>query len=110
MVLGVSKRTVDRRRRDLNPSGTLGVRREGRRIWIWIPKAVEMSREARLRRAEARIETLEVQISRAESVFLELYRTAYGDGQDATALRIFWERVRDGGQALNHVMSSTASQ
>ena len=96
MVLGVAKRTVDRRRRDLKPSGSLWVRRQGRRVWIWIPKAVEMSLETRLRRAEARVEALEIQLSRAQSIYLELHRKAYGDGQDAAAARTFEERVRGG--------------
>ena len=94
VVLGVTERTVDRRRRDLHSSGTLWTRRDGRRVWIWIPKAVEMSLETRLCRAEARIESLEVQLSRAQAMYLELHRTAYGDDQDAAAARAFGERVR----------------
>lgn len=92
-MLGVTERTVDRRRRDLHSSGTLWVRRDGRRIWIWIPVADEMSLETRLRRTEARVETLEIQLSRAQSMYMELHRTAYGEGQDAAAARAFRERV-----------------
>ena len=84
-ALGISMRTVDRRRRDIDPRGDLGVRRYGGKIRIWVPELLEESPEARLSRMErrltqetARIRNLELQLTAAMDMFIELYASVYG--------------------------------
>ena len=54
-VLDVAVRTVDRRRKDLNPGGDLRVCRQGRNIGIWIPASVEQTPRALMREMERRL-------------------------------------------------------
>ena len=92
-MLGVDERTVDRRRGYRNPSRRLWARREGRRVYIWIPEEDELSLEVRLRRAEARVDEIERQLCCAESMNLELHRIVHGNVEDAEVVQSFRERV-----------------
>ena len=54
-VLDVAVRTVDRRRKDLNPGGDLRVLRQGRNILVWIPVSVEQTPRALMREMQRRL-------------------------------------------------------
>ena len=86
-ALGVTTRTVDRRRRDNNASGELRVRRFGNRIRVWIPARVLRSLEVQLHIVERRLEEskksnrrLQRQLRRARELFVEYGAVSEADG------------------------------
>ena len=86
-ALGVTTRTVDRRRRDINPSGDLRVRRIGNQIRVWVPARVLRSPEVQLRIVERRLEEarksnrrLQRQLRRARELFVEYGTVSEVDG------------------------------
>ena len=88
-AMGVAERTVDRRRKDLNPSGDLSVRRYAGGIRIWIPASYERSPEARLRAAEEKLlqvqrhsQVVTMQLRQLRAMFVKLHASVYGDEQD----------------------------
>ena len=86
-ALGVTTRTVDRQRRDINPSGDLRVRRFGNRIRVWVPARVLRSPEVQLRIAERRLEesmksnrSLQRRLRKAMELFVEYGTVSEADG------------------------------